>query len=102
MEAKVAVIGTLIFPPEKVAAFLPHLRALIGISRLEQGCLCYDAAVDIDEPGVIRISELWLDQACLERHIAAPHVPVWRAALDKSGVIESRYVVCELAGARVV
>src|SRR5882762_10646277 len=61
LQAKVAVFGTLRFPPERVAQFLPHLKAMIDATRLHDECISYDAAEDVFEPGVIRISEMWPD-----------------------------------------
>ena len=102
MQAKVAVMGRLRFPPERVQDVLPHLKAMVEATRRHDGCIAYDIAADLFEPGVIRVSELWPDHASLERHISAPHVLPWREAAQACGIVEKSYTIYDLAGAREV
>lgn len=102
MEPKVAVIGRVRFPPERVKDILPHLKAMVEATRRDDGCIAYDIAEDLFEPGLIRISELWPDHASLERHTKAPHVLPWREAAQACGLIEKSYAIYELSGVRVV
>jgi quinol monooxygenase YgiN len=102
MNATVAVLGTLKFPPEKVPHILPHLMKLLAASRLHDGCIAYNAAIDIAEPGVIRISETWSDQLSLQRHIDNPDVPPWHAAARDCSLIESEYFIFDVSGIRIV
>jgi len=101
-KAKVAVIGTLKVLPEQVQKLMPHLRTLVEASRLHEGCIAYDVAEDCFEAGVIRVSELWDDRQCLERHIEHPDVPSWHAALRKFDVLDSEYVVLDVSGVTVI
>jgi quinol monooxygenase YgiN len=74
-----------------MAEILPHLRALVGTTRRVDGCLAYDAAEDVFEPGLIRFSELWPNQEALSKHLAAPHIAPWRAICAKAGLRERRF-----------
>jgi quinol monooxygenase YgiN len=88
MSPKVAVFGTLRFPPEKIEVVLPHLRGLVETTYQHDGCLAYDVAEDPFEPGLIRFSELWPDRESLNKHLKAPHIEPWRAAAKACGLIE--------------
>jgi quinol monooxygenase YgiN len=40
----------------------------------EDGCVLYDFAFAIHDPGVVIIVEEWRDQACLDAHFVSPHM----------------------------
>lgn len=98
MSPKVAVFGTLRFPPERIPDLLPHIRALVEATHKHDGCIAYDVAQDLFEPGVIRVSELWPDRESLARHSKAPHVPPWREASRACGLLERKFMVYEISG----
>lgn len=56
---------------------LPVLRAaaawLVPASRQDPGCQFYAFSEDMLEPGVINISQRWVDDAALMAHIATQH-----------------------------
>ena len=73
------VIGvTLHVPLEKLDAFRPIMEALVLASRKDPGVLAYTFAVDILDPGLVRIFEVYTDQAALDAHTASPHFQAWR------------------------
>ncbi len=102
MQAKVAVLGTMRFPPAQMAAVRPHLKVLVETTRQQDGCIAYDAAEDCLDPGLLRFSELWPDQQTLTRHFQAPHIGPWRAAVHACGLMERNFVVYDLNGERVL
>lgn len=81
----IAVIGFMRFPPERVGGILPHVRTLLEASNREEGCIAYRVGVDVQDPGVLRVSELWASAAALERHVQAPHIAPWHAAQQRCG-----------------
>ncbi len=91
MNAQVAVMGTLKFPSESMPGLRPHLLRLVETTRKDDGCLAYDAAEDLFEPGLIRFSELWPDGESLHRHLQAPHIGPWRAAAKEAGLLERSF-----------
>lgn len=99
-EPRVAVIGFIRLAPEKLSELRPHLKAVVEATRANDGCLMYDATEDPFEPGVIRFTELWPDQASLDRHSRAPHLGPWRAAVGALGVLERRFMIYDIAGSR--
>ena len=96
----IAVIGTMKFPAENIAALLPHVQELVRQTNAHDGCIAYDVGQDILEPGLLRFSEIWPDQADLTRHIAAPHIAPWRKACEDHGILDRNFSVYDLGEAR--
>jgi quinol monooxygenase YgiN len=98
----VAVIGTLRFPPENMERVKPHLRRLIEATRRHDGCIAYDVAEDVLEPGLLRFSELWPDFETLERHLSAPHIAPWRTASAELGVRDRKFTALQVGETRTI
>jgi quinol monooxygenase YgiN len=49
------------------------LLDMVGPSRMEPGCLCYNLHESNDEPGLFVFYEQWSDQAALDAHFETPH-----------------------------
>lgn len=54
----------------------------------QPGCLGYAYAEDILEPGLIRVSEAWRDEAFFAAHAASEHLKAWRADGAALGVFD--------------
>lgn len=54
------------------------MEELVAKSRAEPGVLAYTFATDILDPELIRIFEIYEDQAALEFHMASSHFQAWR------------------------
>jgi len=55
-------------------------------SRKEPGCHTYAFSTDINDPTMVRITELWQDRAALEAHFGMPHMAEFSAALGQLDV----------------
>jgi quinol monooxygenase YgiN len=82
------IVGTIRVPPEKLAEARPAMERMILASRVETGCLGYAYAEDVLEPGLIRVSEAWQDEACFAAHAASDHLKRWRADGAALGVFD--------------
>lgn len=102
MDVNVAVFGFLRFPPGSVPAIRPFLDEFVRATRIHDGCIAYDVAEDLNEPGLLRFSELWPDHASLDAHLVAPHIVPWRAAAKEHGLQERQFTAYDIAGARPV
>ena len=102
MKAKVAVLGMLRFPPNRIAEVLPHLKTLVETTYKNDGCIAYDVAEDPFDLGLIRFSELWPDQTSLDNHLIAPHIEPWRAAAKQCGLIAREFTAYEISASRAV
>jgi quinol monooxygenase YgiN len=100
MHATVAVIGSVRFAPEKISEILPHLRTLVEATRQHDGCIAYDVALDPFDAGLIRFSELWPDHASLAKHLTAPHIAPWRAAVAATGPLARSFTIYDVSGAK--
>jgi quinol monooxygenase YgiN len=94
------IAGTVRVPPENIEAFKPHMLAMLTASRAEDGCLEYSYAVDVADPGLIRVYEAWRDQAALDAHFQTPHMAPWRAQWPSFGVSDRNLMAYETASER--
>ena len=76
------------------------MDAMLTGTRAEDGCLAYSYAVDVQDPGLIRVFEAWRDQAALDAHFAAPHMAVWRSQWPAHGVSDRRLSAYDVAAER--
>ena len=96
----VIIGGTVRAPPQSLAALKPHMLAMLTASRAEDGCITYSYGEDVAEPGLIRVFEVWRDQAAITAHFAAPHMAPWRTACAELGVSDRRLLAYEVASDR--
>lgn len=52
-------------------------------SRQEDGVLMYSFAVDVFEPNLLRIFEVYRDEEAFRAHLASPHFMSWRGPSAK-------------------
>ena len=73
--------GWMHFAPGEIDKFALAAEQMVEATRLEEGCLHYAFARDMNDPDIIRISERWVDEAALEAHFASPHMAAFGAGL---------------------
>jgi quinol monooxygenase YgiN len=59
-----------------------ELRALIGPSRKEEGCLTFDLHGSVDQPGGYLLHEVWASRDAHSEHTHTPHFLRWDARKD--------------------
>ena len=59
-----------------------ELRALIGPSRKEEGCLTFDLHGSLDPPGSYLLHEVWASRYAHSEHTHTPHFLRWDARKD--------------------
>lgn len=99
---KVIVAGTVRVPPENIETLRPHMLAMLDASRAEDGCETYSYGFDAKDAGLVRVFEVWRDQAAIEAHFKAPHMAPWRAAGAELGVFDRRLCLYEVASERAL
>ena len=100
MTTTLLVIDTFRLPPDQLVAARPVMRRMIDASRAEPGCLDYGYAEDVLDPGLVHVTERWVDQAALDRHFASPHIAQWRGTWPSLGIGERRLSIYEVGEAR--
>ena len=59
-----------------------ELRALVGPTRKEDGCLIYDLNRSSDGPSAFLLHEVWANREAHSRHTNTPHFLRWNARKD--------------------
>ena len=75
---------------------------MLAASRAEDGCETYSYGFDARDEGLVRVFEIWRDQAAIEAHFKAPHMAPWRAAGAELGVFERKLSLYEVASERAL
>lgn len=57
----------------------PEMEKVVQASRGEPGCLAYSYGFDLLEPDIIRVFEVYRDDAALKAHGESEHFKAWRA-----------------------
>ena len=84
----------------EVGRALPAASAMAETSRAESGCLDYRFAMDIDDPLVAHLFEVWESEESLVSHFGTPHFAAFAETLV--GVVDgdaefTRYEVSSAA-----
>lgn len=59
-----------------------ELRALVGPTRKEDGCLTYDLHRSVEAPSAFLLHEVWASREAHSRHTNTPHFLRWNARKD--------------------
>jgi quinol monooxygenase YgiN len=59
-----------------------EVRALVGPSRKEEGCLTFDVHRSVDTPGAFLLHEVWASRDAHKEHMHTPHFLRWNAGKD--------------------
>ena len=59
-----------------------ELRALVGPTRREEGCIAYDLHRAIEPPGALLLHEVWATREHHRLHTQTPHFLRWDARKD--------------------
>ena len=92
----VVVVGQFRLPPERMDEARGAMRKVMEATRAEDGCIEYNYAEDVLDPGLIRVSEVWASREQLAAHLKTPHMAVWaeeRAGLGLTGRAITVYAV---------
>lgn len=82
----IILAGTLRIEPGKREQALIAIERMIEATRAEAGCRAYSFAFDVLDDHLVRIFEVFEDEAALEAHRASPHMAEWRAELPLLGI----------------
>jgi quinol monooxygenase YgiN len=66
---------------DDIAALKEAVAAMETASRAEDGCQDYTFSVELNNPGVIRITEKWNSVDDLKAHFGEPHMATFQAAM---------------------
>lgn len=95
------VAGTVRIDPTKFAIARVEMAKMIAASRVEDGCFGYSYAIDVVDPSLVRVFEVWRDRAALDAHFQTPHIVAWRATWAEIGISERRLESYEVSATEV-
>ncbi len=95
----IIVAGTVRIDPSRRDAAREVMERMITASRAEDGCIEYSYAVDVLDPSVIRVYEVWRDRESLQAHFRTPHLQAWREAWHGFGITDRKLQLFEVASA---
>ena len=93
----IIVSGTVRIDPAKLQAARNIMQSMITASLGEDGCIEYSYSVDVLDPGLVRVYEVWRDKDALQAHFKTPHLDTWRAAWPSFGITDRKLQLIEVA-----
>jgi quinol monooxygenase YgiN len=95
----IVVLGEVRVAEGAIDAVREAIATMETESRKEPGCHTYAFSVDVSDPSMVRISEVWESMADLQAHFATPHMAAFGAALGKLDVQSMDVKAWELGAA---
>ena len=89
------VVGQFRLPVERLAEAQDAMARVMVATRAEAGCVQYNYAADLLDPGLIRVSEVWEGRAQLTAHLQTPHMQQWVEERAGLGLSERSVTVYE-------
>jgi quinol monooxygenase YgiN len=74
----------------------PHLKTYVPECRAEDGCRSFTLAFDALEPEMLRVFEIWDDEAALKVHVESAHETKWRATCKQLDAGEHSLTLYEI------
>jgi quinol monooxygenase YgiN len=84
--------------PERREEALAAARQMQEATTAERGCHEYRFWIAIDDPNSVLVFERWVNLACLQAHLSAPHVADFNTAISRYAdgpVTVSRFEVAD-------
>jgi quinol monooxygenase YgiN len=94
----IIVAGSVRVEPSKREAARAIMEKVISASRSEDGCIDYAYSVDVLDPGLVRVWEVWRDREVLQKHFQMPHLAEWRAAWPTFGITDRKLAIYDVSG----
>lgn len=70
-----------IVEPGSASKVVDAVKAMETATRKEAGCIKYAFAVDISDPGMVRVIERWESMDAIKAHMASPHMAEFNKAV---------------------
>ena len=98
----IILAGTLRIAAGQRAAAHAALSQLVEATRAESGCMAYSFAYDVLDDHLLRIFEVFRDEAALAAHRASAHMAAFRQRSPGLGIGERAMWQYEVSAARQI
>jgi quinol monooxygenase YgiN len=92
--------GSIRIAEGKRAAALAPIQRMVEATRQEAGCLAYALSFDALDEHLVRIFEVFTDEAALAVHRASAHMAAWRSVMPSLGISERDMSQYDVASVR--
>lgn len=82
----IVVVGQFRLPPDRMEQARPAMSEVMLATRAEAGCIEYNYAEDLLDPGLIRVSEVWESREQLAAHLNTAHMALWSEQRQELGM----------------
>lgn len=93
----IVLAGSVRLAPGALDKAHPHMERMIAASRAEAGCRIYTYSIDVLDPTLIRVFEVWETEAHLDAHFQSEHIKIWRAAWAEIGLSDRNLIRYEVS-----
>lgn len=94
----ITVIGKIRLPAEQMDEAREALIKVVAATRSEEGCIEYNFAEDVTDPGLIRISEVWDSKDRLEPHFKTAHMAEFMGKAAAFSISDREVTMYEVSG----
>lgn len=94
----IIVAGTVRIDTGKLDATRGEMGKMLNASRAEDGCVEYSYAIDVLDPGLVHVFEIWRDRAALDRHFQTQHMAQWRQSFPALGISDRKLRMYDATG----
>ena len=99
-DGRVVLAGTVRFPIDKLDAAAAVMIEVMRETRAEDGCIDYAYSLDLIDPGLVHIFEVWRDEAALHGHHNAPHFLRWKEERVPLGMTDRKLFRYDVSAVR--
>jgi len=94
----ITVIGKIRLPADQIETARAALVKAVTATRAEEGCIEYNFAEDVLEPGLLRISEVWDSKERLAPHMQSAHMVEFLTTVATLDISEREVTMYEVSG----
>jgi quinol monooxygenase YgiN len=95
----IVVSGTVRIDAAMIEGTRAAMKKMIEASRGENGCIEYSYAIDVLDPALVHVFEIWRDRAALDDHFKTAHMAAWRQSFPALGIFDRKLNLYDVSGA---
>jgi quinol monooxygenase YgiN len=94
----IIIAGTVRIDAGKIDATRVEMKKMLDASRAEEGCIEYSYAIDVLDPSLVHVFEIWRDRAAIDGHFKTTHMAAWRQSFAELGIFDRKLKIYDVSG----